>query len=309
MYIFISYSSKDSTFVRKLAASLEFHGFSFFLDEKNITIGENIPDAVFSSIEKATHLIYVISKSSMNSKWVSDEISAANNRRISEQNLKILPVIIDNIPIPIQVKHLKHADFTLWNNEESYYKNFSLLTKSLSTKRPSSSDGTEWLSGFDENFNSIVSIKMFADQMRIIYNQLEKMYFYVFRGGEGSYITPGHWFSEATKDININIIASMIADILENPKVASHAGHEIVSSFISLSKRGVSDFVLFYHVGHTTLSPHVNEDTLARLFPEIRLSFELPLNSIYYAEDRSRDLGSNITSILARLALLKGQSQ
>ncbi len=66
--VFISHSSSDKAFVRKLDAGLAGSGVRTFLDERDIKAGDSIPMKIYEAMEAATHVIYVISENSKNSK-------------------------------------------------------------------------------------------------------------------------------------------------------------------------------------------------------------------------------------------------
>src|SRR5260221_11281123 len=53
MYIFISYSSLDKSFVRRLADSLSFYDVPLFLDERHIEVGDNIKESIYRALERA----------------------------------------------------------------------------------------------------------------------------------------------------------------------------------------------------------------------------------------------------------------
>src|SRR3954470_23427483 len=89
VHVFLSHSSKDKPFVEQLSAWLEGSGVQTFLDKKDIRVGDSIPATIYKSIGKATHLIYVISKGSLSSKWVAEELSIAKMREKEVQNIRI----------------------------------------------------------------------------------------------------------------------------------------------------------------------------------------------------------------------------
>ncbi|MHB1428479.1 MAG: toll/interleukin-1 receptor domain-containing protein [Rhodocyclaceae bacterium] len=68
--VFLSHSSNDKPFVRDLDRALQAYGIESFLDERDIGIGEDIPHRLFNEIYAATHVCYVISRSSITSEWV-----------------------------------------------------------------------------------------------------------------------------------------------------------------------------------------------------------------------------------------------
>lgn len=127
MNVFISYSSKDRDFVLRLYESLRLAKLEVFFDEKELRVGDDIPASLEAALTNATTVIYVMSSSSLKSKWVREELSIAKMRTASEEGLRILPVLIEDVDIPTGVSHIKYADFRNWENTEFYFKSLSVL--------------------------------------------------------------------------------------------------------------------------------------------------------------------------------------
>jgi hypothetical protein len=81
-FIFISYSHSDTEFAAKLSDRLKKADIAHFIDQRSITWGEHIPDQVHSALERATHLIVLISPGSEKSSWVAYEMGYARGRRV-----------------------------------------------------------------------------------------------------------------------------------------------------------------------------------------------------------------------------------
>jgi hypothetical protein len=142
VFVFISYSSKDKTFARKIDATLAANGVSAFLDDRDILVGDSIPERIYESIAAATHVIYILSRHSQQSKWVQDEIAAAKMRQNDSGTRLILPVKIDSSELPASIRHIKYADFTDWADHGSYAVSFQqlLVGLGLQLKVPGSSE-------------------------------------------------------------------------------------------------------------------------------------------------------------------------
>ena len=110
--VFLSHNSKDKPFVRELDKALQAYGVETFLDERDIGIGEDIPERVFNEIKTAKHVCFVISSNSINSKWVSDELSKASMLEKNKAHTFILPLVIEAIDLPIAFINRRYADFT-----------------------------------------------------------------------------------------------------------------------------------------------------------------------------------------------------
>ncbi len=135
MSVFLSYSSKDKSFVRRLHESLVIAGLITFFDEKDIKVGDNIPVTIEHGIDKSTYLIYVLSSNSINSAWVRDELSMAKIKAKSQQDYKILPVLIEDLKLPTGIAHIRYANFIGWEQNERYYSGLEELLTGLDAKK------------------------------------------------------------------------------------------------------------------------------------------------------------------------------
>lgn len=113
--IFISHSSIDKPFTRKLIAELSKDDLlSCWIDEKEILASDDIQKTITTSLHSSDYLLIVISENSAKSSWVNFEIS----QFMSIANGKnIIPIVISKghiFPEPIDnlIRRLKYLDFT-----------------------------------------------------------------------------------------------------------------------------------------------------------------------------------------------------
>jgi hypothetical protein len=90
--VFISYSRKDTDFVRRLTNSLSRTGRDIWVDWQDIPRGENWLNEIFSGIDNANTFLAVISRHSLISEICNDEIRYAR-----ERNKRIFPLIREEI--------------------------------------------------------------------------------------------------------------------------------------------------------------------------------------------------------------------
>lgn len=93
MFVFVSHSSKDKAFVRKLTNDLEQERIPVWIDEFGLRVGDNL-SAIESTIREAGCIVVVLSESASQSYWVKREIELA--RRIGA--IKILPIRLEDVP-------------------------------------------------------------------------------------------------------------------------------------------------------------------------------------------------------------------
>src|SRR4051794_5640482 len=109
--VFISHSSKDKPFVRQLVDALSKAGIPTWLDEIQIRVGDSIPDRLADGIDKCNLFCLVISPNSNASPWVQREMNSYLPKMIGKQG-KILPCLIEKVPLPRLLSDLKYADFS-----------------------------------------------------------------------------------------------------------------------------------------------------------------------------------------------------
>jgi len=105
--IFLSYSREDRDRVAPLVDFLESKGLSVWWD-RNIQPGDSFEELIDEQILKASCVIVVWSHTSVNSRWVKNEALEGQDRNI------LVPVMIDDIRIPVAFKQSQAANFTRW---------------------------------------------------------------------------------------------------------------------------------------------------------------------------------------------------
>ena len=110
--VFISHSSKDKNFVRKLAADLVENGVQVWLDEQRILVGDSISEKIAQGIAESDFFLVVISQNSVESAWVQKELSGAIVREIERRRVTVMPVKLDDAEIPTSIRDKKYADFS-----------------------------------------------------------------------------------------------------------------------------------------------------------------------------------------------------
>lgn len=126
---FLSHSSKDKPFVRSLDRRLKALGVATWLDEAELSFGDSLVDRLSKAIETVDVVIAVISRNSVDSAWVKEEIKLAMTEEIHQRRVKVIPVLIDDAPVPHFIKGKLYADFTTPHKRR---RNFARLVDSIS---------------------------------------------------------------------------------------------------------------------------------------------------------------------------------
>ncbi len=115
--IFLSHSSSDKLFVRRLAEDLRTNDVKVWIDEAEIQIGDSLIRKIQEGITSADFVGAILSQASVKSRWVQHELENAITREISGSFLKVLPIVIEECEIPAFLSSRKYADF---RNENDY---------------------------------------------------------------------------------------------------------------------------------------------------------------------------------------------
>ena len=107
--IFISHATKDMYFSRAIATDLIEEGFTVFLDDWSIDVGDRIHDKINDGLENCNALVMIISKNYLKSTYCSDEWGAFYRKAASNKNCLIYPIIIDDAEPPTLISTIKYA--------------------------------------------------------------------------------------------------------------------------------------------------------------------------------------------------------
>ena len=111
--VFISHSSQDKPWVRRLVDDLERHGVSVWLDERRMRIGDSIVGEINRALRAADRLIIVLSRHSVASAWVDNELEyALMAEKKRSGGMRILPIRLDDCEIPPLLRGRLYADFS-----------------------------------------------------------------------------------------------------------------------------------------------------------------------------------------------------
>jgi hypothetical protein len=108
--VFLCHASEDKPTAVDLASALMSRGVAVWLDQWEIKVGDSIVDKINQGIEAASHLAILISKHSASKPWVVREMSAALMRQLANRSIRVLPVRIDDAPLPALLADIRYAD-------------------------------------------------------------------------------------------------------------------------------------------------------------------------------------------------------
>ena len=135
---FISYSTKDRDFAERLHADLQNKGVRCWFAPEDIKIGEKFRSRIDESIRVFDKLLLILSKRSIASSRVEDEVEAALERESRENRIVLFPIRIDNAIMQTDVAWASHlrqkrhiGDFRGWKQHDEHQKAFERLLRDL----------------------------------------------------------------------------------------------------------------------------------------------------------------------------------
>jgi uncharacterized protein YjbI with pentapeptide repeats len=135
---FISYSSKNRIFVDRLYADLQNKGVRCWLASENLKIGEKLRIGIDESIRVHDKLLLVLSKHSVASDWVEQEVETALDRERKEKRIVLFPIRLDDVVMkidtgwPALIKNTRNiGDFLKWRSPQAYQKSLDRLLRDL----------------------------------------------------------------------------------------------------------------------------------------------------------------------------------
>lgn len=109
--IFISHSSVDKAFVRRLFEDLQALGHSPWLDEWQIKVGDCIVSSIQDGLNSSDYIIVVLSPAAVASGWVEREWKDAYWTEVSAGRTIVLPVLLADCEVPSLIRTKRYADF------------------------------------------------------------------------------------------------------------------------------------------------------------------------------------------------------
>jgi hypothetical protein len=103
--VFVSHSSKDKPFVRKLVEELKKRPLNIWLDETELKVGDSIVSKISEGLTETDYLVVVLSKASVSSQWVQEELNAALASQLAGKGV-VLPVLIEDCDVPVLLKDI-----------------------------------------------------------------------------------------------------------------------------------------------------------------------------------------------------------
>lgn len=141
---FISYSSRDWTFLERFFSDLQARGVRCWYAPKDMRIGDRLPDAIYSGIRTQEKLLLILSEHSVTSDWVAAEVEKALEEERDRGRTVVFPIRIDDAAMLTktawteQIRETRQiGDFRNWRHESGYRDALERLLDDLRRERGS----------------------------------------------------------------------------------------------------------------------------------------------------------------------------
>lgn len=142
---FISYSSKDEEFAKRLHADLQARGVRVWFAPEDIKGGRKLHEQIPEAIRLYDKLLLVLSENSMQSEWVKTEIRHARKDEAREKRRKLFPISLVEFnkigeweapddtakDMAVEVREYFIPDFSRWKEHDAYQEAFERLMRDL----------------------------------------------------------------------------------------------------------------------------------------------------------------------------------
>ncbi len=142
---FISHSVKDEKFAKQLYSDLQAVGIRCWYAPEDLKTGQKIRKEIHEAIRIHDKLLLVLSKNSIDSDWVEEEVETAlqqeaSRKKNNQDGLVLFPIRLDETVMDSQVhwaelvrtRHI--ADFRKWKNQDSREEAFKRLLRDLKSE-------------------------------------------------------------------------------------------------------------------------------------------------------------------------------
>jgi uncharacterized protein YjbI with pentapeptide repeats len=140
---FISYSSADQDFARRLHADLQEKGVRCWFAPEDLRIGDRFRIRIDEAIRLHDKLLLILSAGSVQSAWVEEEVESAMEkerraRSRGEDRTVLFPIRLDDAVMEsdtawaASIRRTRHiGDFTRWKDHDAYQAEFERLMRDL----------------------------------------------------------------------------------------------------------------------------------------------------------------------------------
>ncbi len=110
MDAFLSHNRADKETARRLGAQLTLAGAYVWFDDWEVRAGDSIPGKVSEALAAVDTAVLLWSSEADRSVWVRAELEAAIMQALGNGGFRVIPVVLDQTPLPALLLPLKRVD-------------------------------------------------------------------------------------------------------------------------------------------------------------------------------------------------------
>lgn len=130
VHVYMAYCREDRAVIRKVAAFFRQQGVRYFLDEKEIVLGDSIPAKVSEGLGSYTHFLLFWSQAAVRSRFLDSEWGTAFMKEVYESK-PLLPVLLDGADLP---NILSHKSFLVLDAGEGLARGMAAILKAIRSR-------------------------------------------------------------------------------------------------------------------------------------------------------------------------------
>ncbi|MFP1821058.1 toll/interleukin-1 receptor domain-containing protein [Lonsdalea quercina] len=138
MKIFLSYAHNDERIAQRIRNYLTHQDMDMIFVMSEMTTGSNLQSSINDAIANSDAVLFIISKNTEKSEWVSQEISLAIYNKTNGKDIKLIPLRVDkNVEIPFFLKNYIYLDLS---DDSDFESAMSKLIMGLYKKKTTSTE-------------------------------------------------------------------------------------------------------------------------------------------------------------------------
>ncbi|MDD5264639.1 MAG: toll/interleukin-1 receptor domain-containing protein [Candidatus Bipolaricaulis sp.] len=109
--VFISHAGADKAFVDQLVSDLAARAIPVWYDKLDLRVGDSVTGGINEGLTASKYFLIVLSKHSVASRWVTEELNAALMEQVARGGTFLLPALLEDCEVPPLLRHRRYADF------------------------------------------------------------------------------------------------------------------------------------------------------------------------------------------------------
>lgn len=167
--VFVSYSRRDSDFVRHLVHRLRLAGVNTFHDEADIAVGDSLVEALDQAVRKAKYMLVVMSPDYFASAWATKELEFALNHEFERGETRVLPLLYRDCEIPGLLQSKLWADV---RTDDAFEQSFPRIVEAILGKPHAIGTPPDAPPKERYALGSIAQPKLESDELRVMIEDL-----------------------------------------------------------------------------------------------------------------------------------------